>query len=467
MQAVLNKIFNSKPILRKCGQYGEVPADSALLRETVRMAWPSVLESLLIAVVGIIDTVMVSTLGDYAIAAVGLTQQPKMLSLAVFMGLSPAVAAVVARRKGEGDQQSAIRVLKMGLVATAALCVLLTVLVCVWAEPIIRFVGSQPDTHESAVVYFRIITAGMMFNVLTMVINAAQRGAGNTKVSMITSMTSNAVNIVFNYLLIGGNLGFPRLGVMGAAIATVLGTVVAFGMALASVLNSESFVCLRVKTGIFEKKSAGSLVKIGSSGTVEQVILRTGFLLYAKIMASLGTIAFTTHQIAMNIMSLSFSFGDGLAVAAVALVGYSLGEKRPDLAQIYGAFCQRCGVLCSLGLSVIYLLFGRVIVSWFSNTPEVLADGEIIMRMMTVIVLLQISQVIYSGCLRGSGDSRFTALVAFINVGILRPAIAALMIFVLHWGLIGAWAGLIVDQLIRLLMTSLRFKNGKWLKIKL
>ncbi len=467
MNAILLKIFNSSSCLKRCGAQGEIPSDEELLRKTVRMAWPSVLESLLIAVVGMVDTMMVSTLGDYAIAAVGLTQQPKMLSLALFMALSPAVAAVVARRKGEADQMNAVRVLKMSILASIVLCAVFTSAFYIWAEPVIRFVGSQPDTHDSAVTYFRIITAGMIFNVLTMIINAAQRGAGNTKVSMRTSLTSNAVNIVFNYLLIGGNFGFPKLGVAGAAIATVTGNIVAFLMAVISVLHPDCFVYLRLKTGVFDKRSAVSLLKIGSSGTVEQIVMRFGFLLYAKIMASLGTLDFTTHQIAMNVMSLSFSFGDGLSVAAVALVGYSLGEKRADLAQIYGSFCQRCGVLISLGLSVIYLLFGRTIVGWFSDTPQVLQNGSIIIKMMTIIVLVQISQVIFSGCLRGSGDSRFTALVAFLNIGILRPVIAALMIYVLQWGLIGAWAGLIIDQLIRLLMTSLRFRSGKWQKIRI
>ena len=93
----------------------------------------------------------------------------------------------------------------------------------VFAAPIMRLAGTAEDTHEDAVAYFRIITGGMVFNTLTMVINAAQRGAGNTRIAMKTNIAANAVNICFNYLLIGGNLGFPKLGIRGAAIATVLG----------------------------------------------------------------------------------------------------------------------------------------------------------------------------------------------------------------------------------------------------
>ncbi|MEG0912511.1 MAG: MATE family efflux transporter [Oscillospiraceae bacterium] len=465
---LLYKVFDAKSHLKPDEIRGEIPDNRLILKRTLKMAWPSVLESALLAVVGFVDTMMVSVLGDYAIAAVGLTQQPKMLCLAPFLALAPAVSALVARRKGENNRESAVRVLKLALIITAVIVAVVSTLAIVFAGDIMHFVGSQPDTHKSAVAYFSILAGGFVFNALTLVINAAQTGSGNTKISMKTSIASNLVNIVFNYILINGHLGFPKLGVAGAAIATVIGAAVGLGMAIASILHCDNFVYIRLKThGIYDKQSVRSLAVIGSSALLEQVFLRTGFLINAKIIASLGTVAFSTHQIAQNILTISFSFGDGLSVAAVALVGYSLGEKRPDLAKVYGSFCQRCGFVCSSVLSLTYLIFGKYIFSWFTKTPEVIHDGTIIMQLMTVIVFFQISQVIYSGCLRGSGDAKYTALVSFINVGLLRPGIAALMIYVLHFGLIGAWAGLILDQFIRLIMTSIRFKKGKWMKIKI
>lgn len=139
--------------------------------------------------------------------------------------------------------------------------------------------------------------------------------------------------------------------------------------------------------------------------------MRVGFLTYAIIVANLGTVAFAAHQVGMNIMTISFSFGDGLSAAAVALIGQSLGEKRPDKAKIYGSVCQRFGLTCALCLSPIYLIFGRNIFSWFSSDGQILAYGAMIMTIMTFVVFLQISQVIYSGCLRGAGDTRYTAFL--------------------------------------------------------
>lgn len=465
---LLDIFFNSKSIFKKHPALGPVSDDRTLLRNTLSIAWPSVVEAFLIAVVGFVDTMMVSSLGDAAIAAVGLTSQPKMLSLAAFFALTPAVAALVARRKGENDRASAVRVVKLALIVTAVLCVVITVVFLIFSQDIIRIAGAESDTQTFAVEYFQIIVLGMVFNVFTMTINAAQRGAGNTKISMYTSVTSNLINIVFNYLLIGGNFGFPRLGVRGAAIATVIGTVVALVMAVASVLHPDGFVYLRLHTGgVYESRSARSMLSLYSSTFVEQLFLRVGFFVYAMIIAGLGTTSFTTHQIAMNVLTISFAFGDGLSASSVALVGRSLGERRPDLSRIYCSFCQRCGLICSISLSVIYVFFGRFIFALFSKTPQVLHDGEIIMKLMCLIVLIQIAQVIYSGCLRGSGDAKFTALVSFINISVLRPVLAYIACYTLGLGVLGAWTALLVDQTIRLLMTSARFKSGKWSGIEL
>ena len=466
MEKVLSLIFNPQKILKNTEILGPIPERSDLLKRTLSIAWPSMIESFLLALVAFMDTLMVSTLGDYAVAAVGLTNQPRLLCLAIFFALSTAVSALVARRKGEDDRASAVKILKLSLVVAFLLTALISVLAFVFAGNILKLVGSQPDTHEYAVDYFRIIVCGFFFNALSMVINAAQRGSGNTKIAMKTNIVNNAVNIFFNYLLIGGNFGFPRLGVKGAAIATFLGAMCAFVMAVISIFNRDSYVCILLSTKhLSDKRSSKSMLSITMSAFAEQLFLRFGFIVNAAIIARLGTLAFTTHQIANNFMMISFAFGDGLSVAAVALVGYSLGEKRQDMAKLYGSFCQRCGVICSAVLFFVYTFFGRQLYSLFSSDEYVIKNGTIIMILMPAIVLFQISQVIYMGCLRGSGDTKFTAFVSFINIGILRPGLCYLFAIVLDYGIVGAWAGVVIDQLVRLLLTSTRFRSEKWMKL--
>ena len=426
------------------------------------------LESFLVALVGFIDTIMVSGLGTAAIAAVGLTTQPKFICLAVFLSLNVAVSALVARRRGQEEPEKANRVLVQAILITLGLTLIISTAAVVFADPIMRLAGTAEDTHEDAVAYFRIITGGMVFNTLTMVINAAQRGAGNTRIAMKTNIAANAVNICFNYLLIGGNLGFPKLGIRGAAIATVLGTVVACGMSIRSTLHRDRFISLRGHIRVsFDRETMRAIANIGSSTLAEQLFLRIGFLTYSIIVANLGTAAFAAHQVGMNIMSISFSFGDGLSVASVALVGRSLGEQRRDLARIYGGICQKVGIFFSTVLAVIYLLFSRPIFLLFSSETDILSYGDMIMRLMVVVVFLQISQVVFTGCLRGAGDARYTALVSLISVAFVRPFSGWLLCYPIGLGLLGAWLGLAMDQLVRFLMTYVRFKKGKWVNLKI
>lgn len=432
------------------------------------MAWPSILESFLVGLVGFIDTIMVSGLGAYAIAAVGLTQQPKFIGIALFMAMSTAISALVARRRGEDNRESAVRILRMCLLVTIVLTAVVSVVFVALADPIIRFAGSAPDTHEAAVEYFQIIMVGIVFTTVMLVINAAQRGAGNTKIAMRTNIVANLVNVLFNYLLISGNFGFPALGTRGAAIATVIGSAVGCAMSLASLLSKNSFVYIRSAAGwIASRFDVRSLLNVGSSAFVEQIFIRIGFLLFAVTVANLGTTSYAAHQIGMNMMSLSFSLGDGLAVASVALVGRSLGQERRDLAKLYASLCQRLGLLCAFLMSMLFLFFGRQLFGLFSNEAAILDLGVMIMRILCFVIYLQITQVVFFGCLRGAGDTKFTALASLISVAIIRPGLSWLLCYPLGLGLLGVWLGLVGDQLTRFLLGYFRFKQGKWLKIKI
>ena len=443
------------------------------IKDAFHMAWPSVIESFCVAFVGMVDSMMVSRLGSYAVAAVGLTTQPKFICLAMFIATNVSVSALVARRKGEKDREDANRVLLTALSFVLIAGVIVSILAILLASPVIALMGSQADTHDSAVLYFRIIMAGIIFNIITLVINAAQRGSGNTKISMRTNLTSNIVNVIFNYLLIEGRFGFPAWGIKGAAIATVIGSVVACGMSIYSLFEKNSFV--NIVWAFSNKlkatwKNAKQLYDLASNVFVEQIFLRIGFLSVSVMAANLGTQPFAVHQVGMNVMSLSFSFGDGMQVAAVSLIGQSLGQKDPEKAKRYGTICQRMGNIISVILSALYLVGGR----WFFGLyfdpilePEAIELGVQIMRVMVIIVLMQVSQVIYMGCLRGAGDVRFTTIVSIISVTFIRPISSFIFAYVLSLGVIGIWIGVIGDQLCRLLLTSWRFRSGKWTQIKI
>lgn len=296
----------------------------------VNMAWPAIVESFFIAFAGLVDSLMVSSLGSYAVAAVGLTTQPKLLGLAFFFALNVSISALVARRRGEQRQGAANETLVTALVFIILAAAAFSVGFVAFASPIIHLCGSTAETHNGAVTYFRIIMGGMIFNCIQMGINSAQRGAGNTKITMRTNVTSNTINIILNYLLINGHFGFPALGIQGAALATVTGTVVGCVMSILSITKQDGFLNLGyiLKNKIKPTLAAFiSLVRVGYSVFFEQVFMRIGFMMTAIMAAKQGTDAMAAHQVGMNIMSLSFAFGDGLQSAAVALIGRSLGAK--------------------------------------------------------------------------------------------------------------------------------------------
>lgn len=434
------------------------------------MAWPAVCESFFVALAGMIDSLMVSSIGSYAVAAVGLTTQPKFMGLALFIAINVAVSALVARRRGEQKQEEANRILVAAVLFTLAGIVVISTFCVGFADPLMRFCGSAEDTHEAAVAYFRIIMGGMAFNVISMVINAAQRGAGNTVVAMRTNVTSNVINIIGNYLLINGKFGFPALGIQGAAIATVFGTVVACVMSIMSLLKKDGFVSIpyimqnKIKSS---KESFVRIIKLGYSVFIEQILMRVGFMSTAMMAAKMGTDAMAAHQVGMNILGLTFSFGDGMQVAAVALIGKSLGEGSPQKAKLYGKTCRRIGLCISCVLAVVYFFGGEALYRLFFEEDIIVAYGVQIIRLIIVIVLFQISQVIYMGCLRGGGDTTYTAIASTVSVTIIRTAGSYFFGFVLGFGMAGIWMGILADQISRFIFASTRFRSGKWIGIKI
>lgn len=444
--------------------------DKKLIKETVNIAWPAVIESFFTAFVGLVDSYMVSGLGSNAVAAVGLTTQPKFMGLSMFFAINVSLSALVARRKGEQRKDDANRILVSGLFFILLAALVISTSLVFFASDIIRFCGSNSDTHDAATLYFKIIMGGMIFNCIQMGINSAQRGAGNTKITMRTNLTSNTVNIIFNYLLIGGKLGFPALGVKGAALATVLGTVVASIMSVMSLFEKDCFVSLPYifKNKILPKiESFKSLIKVGYSVFFEQLLMRVGFMATAIMAANLGTAQMAAHQVGMNIMGLSFSFGDGLQATAVALIGRSLGQRDEGLAKEYGRTCRMLGLIISFFLACFYFFGGHTLMSAFFEEPEIVKIGVDITRIIIIVVIFQVSQVIYMGCLRGAGDTGYTALASIISVTVIRTAFSYLFGYALGFGINGVWMGILADQVSRFIFGSVRFKQGKWTKIKI
>ena len=155
------------------------------------------------------------------------------------------------------------------------------------------------------------------------------------------------------------------------------------------------------------------------------------------------------------------------AVAAVALIGRSLGERDPEKAKSYGAICRRIGLGISVALAVIYFFGGETIYRMFFREENIITYGVNIIHCICIIVLFQVSQVIYMGCLRGAGDTAYTAVASTISVTLIRTAASYIFGFTLGLGMTGIWMGILADQVSRFLFASIRFRQGKWVTIKI
>ncbi len=464
------RLFSCQFMLKPAEVQGDLPTTKAAYRTVLAIAWPSIVESVLVCLMTSIDTMMVGTLSPAAIAAVGLTNQPRFILLALITSINIGITALVSRRRGAGDVLGANSCLKQCLLLNGVLSVLLSSIGAIFAHPIMTLAGAGGDIVDMSASYFRLTMIGISFLSLGLTITAAQRGVGNTRISMVTNIAANVVNVIFNYCLIHGVGPFPALGVDGAAIATVMGNVTSFGIALFSVLSVKRAHFLTLTDSAswrFDRRTLKGLFQVGGSAFVEQVFMRIGFFLYAWMIAQLGTAAFATHQIGMQIWGLSFAVGEGFSIAASALMGRNLGAGRPDLSKLYTSVIQRLAIIASTVVALIFFFLRHTLIELFTTDPAIIEAGSILMIIMACTTHVQTSQVIISGSLRGAGDTRFTAIVSFISVAVVRPILTWLFCFPLGLGLFGAWFTIGIDQGMRFVVNFIRFLGGKWSKISL
>ena len=475
MRERLRRLFSVQSLVGESHRLGPLPEDRSAYNDVIRIAMPAVAEMVFVSLISSMDIIMVGGLGKNAIASVSLPTQPRMIMLSVFFALNVGVTAIVARRKGEGRRDEANRTLRNAMMLVFSLSILIMAAVISLAEPLMRLAGGNTNTPadeevlHNAVKYFTIMASALPVTVLSMCINAGMRGVGNTKLTMRVNIISNIVNISFNYLLIGGKLGFPKLEVVGAAVASVIGLTVGAALSFASVLLSrDSYLHIARKDDW--RPNAGtmrSIVKVGGNAMVEQLSVRFGFFIYSRIIYSMGVTLFAAHNICMQLMSLTFNFADGLAVAGTSLVGQNMGAKRSDLSMMYGKICQRIALVFSLVIAGFVALLRYPLASVFIGPGTEDAQLVISICAQTLLVVsimqpMQMSSVVMAGCLRGAGDNLYVASRMVICVSVLRPLMTLLAVRVLHLDLPMTWLLSLSEMGVRLYFFYTRFESGKW-----
>jgi putative MATE family efflux protein len=423
--------------------------EKMLVHEIMDIGIPSFLETLSTTFVSIIDSKMISSMGVAAISAVAVTNQPKLFVFSVFFAINTVTSSLIAKYYGKEDKDAANRVFDHVLKLTIILSVLASILCVALARPIMIAFSNQKDVLEHSILYYRIIMGGMIFNMLFMVINSALRGCGKTKLTLTSNVISGVVNIFFNYLLIEGRFGFPRLEYAGAAIATVLGTVAASAFSIGYALKEKMFVnivyCLRQKYKM-TKESLEEIVTLAKSTVMDSLATRLSLLIIAGIVARIGSYQMAVYSTGMHLLNVNMALGMGLQTAGVALIGRNYGASDFDRMHACKRELIRIGTITALALAAVIILSGKWFFGFFSSDPQFIAMGTISCIFIGVITLSQTLKFVYSGCLLAVSAMKEVMMASIISFAGVNLITLAILVLVFKVGLWGVWIATLLSQ---------------------
>ncbi len=433
-------------------------------RRVFALALPAVGEQLLNMTVGLVDTFMVGHIGANAVAAVGLSNQAVMIVTTFFAAVATGVTALVARHTGAREPEDANHILHQGYLLGAVMGIAGTVLSIAFAGPMMHLLRAPADVVGPGTAYLRIAAVPFILTSWLFIGNAALRGAGDTRSPMMVMFFVNIVNIVVAYGFIYGIGPLPEMGVAGSAMGAAAGRGVGGLLVLALLLRGRGGLRLKLSGLLPDMLQIKRIANIGIPAGAEQLLMRFGMTAYVTTVAALGTKAYAAHQLALQGESIAFMPGFGFAIAATTMVGQGLGAGRPEQARADGYLAQRMAVLFMSAMGVIFFVFAAPILDLFINDPEVVQLGVWPLRLVAFSQPALATSMVLSGGLRGAGDTRATMVITSGGLWLIRLPLAMLLTGPL--GLLGAWIAMSLDLQIRGAAIFLRFRSGKWAKIK-
>ena len=420
-----------------------------ITKDILQIGVPSFLETLFTTFSNIIDSKMVSAMGITAISAVSVTNTPRLFILSVFIALNTVLTSLTAKCLGKNDQESANQNFDSIIKIIVILSVVLGGLSVALARPIMFAVSHQMDTLDASVTYFRIIMGGMIFNTVFMAINAGMRGCGNTNYTFKSNVLSCVVNIVCNYLLIEGHLGFPALGIAGAAIATVAGTAAACVYVVVIACRKDMFInipyCISRKFRL-SKEGTREIRDMSRSTVTDGLVTRISLLIIGAIVARIGSYQMAVYSVGTHLLSANQALGTGFQTAGVALIGRCYGvNDRKKLNEYKRTIIILCN-MSAIVLGLIIILGGKWFYSFFSDDPVFINMGRISCIFIGAITLSQSLKFALTGCLQGVGAMKEVMRASIISFSVVNLGILAFTVFVLDIGIWGAWIASLASQ---------------------
>jgi len=442
----------------------------------ILLAWPIFLEQILVSLVQAVDTAMVGSLGANATASVAISQSPNMMINGVIMAMGVGFTSLVARSVGAGDTERAKSLIRQAILLVIAIGLPLAVLCFCLARHIPMWMGGAEDILDTAATYNRIFACGMLFRGMTMVLTAIYRGFGDSKTPMKINIAVNLMNVVGNFLMIYPTrqlsvfgveftmFGFGW-GVAGAATATALSTIIGSLALLGVTFFRKSELQLSFKDDFRPNwKEISSVFKISFPAMCERFVMSGASVIVASTVASLGTVAVASQNLAGTAESLSFMPGFAFGTAATTLFGQSIGAKRPELGKKYVSYTIRLGAAVMFVMTLVMFFGSRFIMSIFTPDEAVIEMGSVLVKILALIQVPQMIAMVYSGALKGAGDTKSPFLVALFSMWGVRVLGVTICVRLLGMGMTALCTCMCTDNVVRFILFSTIYRREKWRK---
>lgn len=443
----------------------------AIRREVIRQTWPVVLQYLFRTMMFLVDTIMIKEIGSPAVATMGIVGPITYTLIMLMMALSAGTVATVARAWGEGDRLKQERAAATAIRAALLLSPIALLVGAFGLPPFARlFTPETPAIAEAAGDYLLILSAAFPFFLLEFAAGSVLRAAGDTRTPMLLAILANLVNVGLNYVLIFGKFGAPALGVHGAAIASCAAIVVQGALTLLVLMRPGSRIRLRASSfRLVTRESSRTLARVTGPALVEPLILQSGFLVYAKVITMLGDLPLAAHRSAIAVESLSFMPGYAVSIAAGAIVGQYLGERRVDKALAGFRESMRIGVAIMLVNAILFLTIPHLLLWPFVPRDEALPMllGTEVLRIASMEQVFMAMAMVLAGAMRGAGDTKSPAWIGLIGTWGVRVPCAYLLAITLGLGLHGIWMTMVLDWFARTVFSWIVWGRGRWQRVQL
>ncbi|MGI9325057.1 MAG: MATE family efflux transporter [Pseudomonadales bacterium] len=435
---------------------------SRLLR-IANLALPIIAGALATNVMSLVDTLMVAQLGDTALAGVGVGGQLFFLLLAVLLGLAAGVQATVARRVGEDRLDLTGKVLNAGILLSACIGALLVALAYALVPPLFALLNEDPLVVQQGLAYLTTRFPSLLFIGINIAFRSYWIGVSQAKWSMVSIVTLSVTNVIFNYLLIFGNFGFPRLETAGAGLGSTLATLVALLVNLYFALKlalPNNFL-----RGLPQREQIKSLLRISYPESLRQVLFSLGVVLFYILVGLIGTRELAAFHVVISICLIAYLPHLGIGGAATTLVGEALGRKDVDDAKLWGWQVSNMGLVVLTLLSLVILVFPQIFLGAFFVEENTLRLAILPLQIGVLAHVITGYSNILGSALIGAGATRAVMLWSSLLQWLLFLPLLGLSVR-LGYGLVEAFWVFLIYSILSALAFAAIWHRGKWSTIE-